>query len=69
MIAVACLPAGTNTKIASGLASLTRCMNGTKSGFASGMRTSPTILPPPSVKPLVNAAWASWPGPKSLTAT
>src|SRR5262245_38156259 len=69
MIAVACLPAGTKPKIASGLASLARCMNGMKSGLASGMRTSPTIFPPPSVKPFTKAAWASCPGPKSLTAT
>src|SRR5262249_28147803 len=69
MIAVACFPAGTKPKIASGLASFARCMKGMKSGFASGMRTSPTILPPPSVKPLMKAACASWPGPKSLTAT
>ena len=45
-------PAGTNTKIASGLASFTRCRNGAKSGLASGTLTSSTIWPPPAVKRL-----------------
>ena len=67
--AVADLPAGTNTNSASGLASFTRCRNGAKSIVGGGMRTVPTTFPPPAVKARVNASWASWPGPKSATAT
>ena len=67
--AVADFPAGTKTNSASGLASLTRCRNGAKSEVGGGMRTVPIIFPPPSVKPLVKPSCASWPGPKSATAT
>jgi len=34
---------------------------------ATGIRTAPAIVPPASVKALVNAASASMPGPKSET--
>jgi hypothetical protein len=68
MSAVACGSAGTKKNATSGLASLMRCTNGTKSGFCGGIRTEPMICPPPSVKPLVNEASESWPGIKSLTA-
>jgi hypothetical protein len=54
--AVAVLPAGMNTFSTSGFASLTRCMYAAQSGFCSGTRTLPTTLPPPSVKPLMNAS-------------
>ena len=42
--------AGTNTNIASGLASFMRCRNVAKSGLASGTFTSSTIWPPAAVK-------------------
>src|SRR5579864_4698030 len=43
-------PAGTNTNMASGLASFILCRNGAKSGFWSGTLTSSTIWPPPATK-------------------
>jgi hypothetical protein len=38
---------GRKTKIACGFESLARWMNGANSGFDSGVRTEPTISPPP----------------------
>ena len=52
----------------SGLASFAFCTNGAKSGLLLGKRIVPTTCPPASAKPRVNAASASWPGMKSLTA-
>ena len=63
MNAMPCSPAGRNRNIASGLASFTRWMNGAYSGFCRGVRTLPTISPPPSLKALMNAPSASMPGP------
>ena len=62
-IAAGCVPPGTKMKIASGLVSLARCTNAEKSGFATGIRTEPTILPPAASNARWKAASASSPGP------
>ena len=65
--AAGCAPPGTKTKIDSGSMSFARCTKAEKSGLATGMRTDPTISPPPALNADWNARSASWPGPKSDT--
>ena len=55
-------PDGTNTKIASGLASAARCRNGAKSGAASGTFKASVTSPPAALKRSVNDFSASAPG-------
>jgi hypothetical protein len=60
--AAGCEPPGTKTNTDCVPESLARCTYAEKSGFANGMRTESTILPPASVNARLNAASASNPG-------
>ena len=56
-------PDGRKTNTASGFMSASFCRNGAKSGLRSGVRISPAIFPPSSVKRLLKNFSASSPGP------
>ena len=62
MKAMLCSPEGTNTKTASGFASLMRCTYGENSGLRSGTRTESTTCPPPASNAFLNASSESMPG-------
>ncbi len=61
--AAGCAPPGMKMKIDSGAMSFARCTKAEKSGFATGKRTEPTIVPPAALNALWNAVSESWPGP------